>query len=82
MKVNPKSEELGLTKREKEFIAFLKLGFGQKRKTLANNLKTRYPETEVAIRKLNLRADARAEALSLPQLASIFLELSAAPAYA
>jgi 16S rRNA (adenine1518-N6/adenine1519-N6)-dimethyltransferase len=82
MRVNPKCEQLGLTKREKEFIAFLKLAFGQKRKTLANNLKTRYAETGIAIKKLNLRTDARAEVLSLPQLASVFLELSAATAYA
>jgi 16S rRNA (adenine1518-N6/adenine1519-N6)-dimethyltransferase len=80
LKVNPKCQELGLTKREKDFIAFLKLAFGQKRKTLVNNLKPRYPKTDAAIKKLNLRADARAEALSLPQLASVFLELSAVPA--
>jgi 16S rRNA (adenine1518-N6/adenine1519-N6)-dimethyltransferase len=70
--VNPKCEELGLKGKESEFIDFLKLSFGQKRKTLANNLKPKYPAITAEIKRLRLRPDARAEALSLKELAAVF----------
>jgi 16S rRNA (adenine1518-N6/adenine1519-N6)-dimethyltransferase len=70
--VNPKCQELGVKGREPQFIAFLKLSFGQKRKTLANNLKTVYPNIAAEMKRLRLRSDARAEALSLKELAAVF----------
>lgn len=70
--VAPRSAELGVETRP--FIAFLKQSFGQKRKTLANNLKLVYPAERVseALRATGARADVRAEALSLEKLAQIF----------
>lgn len=76
LKVTPKSAKLGLSGRENEFIDFLKLTFGQKRKTLVNNLKTKYEDVAALMKKNKLRADARAEALSLEELARLFLELA------
>jgi 16S rRNA (adenine1518-N6/adenine1519-N6)-dimethyltransferase len=70
--VCPKAEGLQLHKREPQFVAFLKRSFGQKRKTLANNLKTTYPEITKEMKRLGLRPDARAEALSLKELAAVF----------
>jgi 16S rRNA (adenine1518-N6/adenine1519-N6)-dimethyltransferase len=63
---------------EKPFIAFLKLSFGQKRKTLANNLKTNYPDAtlKTAMKAAGLRPDVRAEAISLEQAAKLFRALS------
>ena len=72
LRVKPKCEELGIKGREPQFIAFLKLSFGQKRKTLANNLKTAYPKIAEEMKRLRLRPDARAEALSLKELAAVF----------
>ena len=40
LRMAPKIESLGVP--EAEFIGFLKLSFGQKRKTLSNNLKAQY----------------------------------------
>ena len=76
LKVVPKSAKLGLSGKENEFIDFLKLGFGQKRKTLVNNLKTKYADVAALMKKNKLRADARAEALSLEELARLFLGLA------
>lgn len=75
LKVNPKSSELGLTGQEDRFIAFLKDSFAQKRKTLLNNLKVKYPGAQQTLKQLRLRSDIRAEALSLAQLASFFRAL-------
>ena len=60
------------------FIDFLKLSFGQKRKTLVNNLKERYDEKAIrsALSAAKVRADVRAEALSLDKAAAIFRTLS------
>lgn len=60
------------------FIEFLKLSFGQKRKTLVNNLKERYDSAAVqsAMKKAGVRADARAEALPLEKAAAIFRALT------
>ena len=52
----------------------LKLAFGQKRKTLVNNLKGRYDDKTVraALKAAGVRADVRAEALSLENMAAVF----------
>jgi len=56
------------------FVEFLKLSFGQKRKTLANNLKGKYGQQEIekAVAAAKVRADVRAEALSLEKAAAVF----------
>ena len=62
----------------KPFIDFLKVAFAMKRKTLLNNLKQTYPAEKIrlGLKQLGIRADARAEALSLEQTAMIFRTLS------
>jgi 16S rRNA (adenine1518-N6/adenine1519-N6)-dimethyltransferase len=62
---------------EREFIEFLKLSFGQKRKTILNNLKLRYQaaEVRVALKKSWVRADARSETLPLEKAAAVFRQL-------
>lgn len=59
------------------FIAFLKLAFAQKRKTLANNLRTRYDDKAIraALKSVGLRSDIRAEAVSLEKTAETFRAL-------
>jgi 16S rRNA A1518/A1519 N6-dimethyltransferase RsmA/KsgA/DIM1 with predicted DNA glycosylase/AP lyase activity len=59
---------------EREFIEFLKLSFGQKRKTLVNNLKSRYDVAllQQALKKAGVRADARSETLPLEKAAAVF----------
>src|SRR5260221_10609605 len=61
-----------------EFIAFLKLCFGQKRKTLWNNLKTRYDKDALhaALEKIGVKPAIRAEALPLEKTAALFRALS------
>ena len=62
---------------EAEFIAFLKLAFGQKRKTLANNLKAQYaPKVlRAAFEEAGVKSAVRAEALSLEKTAALFRAL-------
>jgi 16S rRNA (adenine1518-N6/adenine1519-N6)-dimethyltransferase len=64
---------------EREFIEFLKLSFGQKRKTLVNNLKSQYEAAAIqtAMKKAAVRADARAETLPLEKAATIYRSLVA-----
>jgi 16S rRNA (adenine1518-N6/adenine1519-N6)-dimethyltransferase len=59
---------------EREFIEFLKLSFGQKRKTLVNNLKPRYDTAllQQALKQSGVRADARSETLPLEKAAAVF----------
>jgi 16S rRNA (adenine1518-N6/adenine1519-N6)-dimethyltransferase len=59
------------------FIEFLRLSFGQKRKTLWNNLKAKYAEPELkrALAEANVNGANRAEALSLKQSAAIYRAL-------
>ena len=59
---------------EREFIEFLKLSFGQKRKTLVNNLKPRYNAAllQQALKRAGVRADARSETLPLEKAAAMF----------
>ncbi len=70
--VEPQWERLQVPQRE--FIEFLKLSFGQKRKTLLNNLKQRYDAAllQQALKKAGVRADARSETLPLEKAAAIF----------
>jgi 16S rRNA (adenine1518-N6/adenine1519-N6)-dimethyltransferase len=76
----PRQEELGLNENgysEEGFINFLKLSFGQKRKTLWNNLKAGYPEAALraALAKAKIKPAARAETLSLKESAALFRAL-------
>jgi len=76
----PRQEELGLNENgysEEGFINFLKLSFGQKRKTLWNNLKSGYPEPALraALAKAKVKPAARAETLSLEESAALFRAL-------
>ena len=61
-----------------KFIDFLKLSFAQKRKTLFNNLRVRYPASDVrlALKAAGVREDVRAEALSLEKASIVFRALS------
>ncbi len=73
----PRQKELGLDGNgaiQEGFINFLKLSFGQKRKTLWNNLKSNYPEPllRAALAQARLRPAARAETLSLEESAALF----------
>ena len=62
---------------EADFINFLKLSFGQKRKTLSNNLKAQYePKVlRAAFEKAGVKPTVRAEALSLEKTAALFRAL-------
>ena len=75
--VEPKLPQLQVD--ESAFIDFLKLSFGQKRKTLVNNLRARYePEDKNASMKAaGVKADARSEAISLEKMAALFKALDA-----
>jgi len=59
------------------FIDFLKLSFGQKRKTLWNNLKSSYPEPRLraALAQAKVKPAARAETLTLEESAALFRAL-------
>jgi 16S rRNA (adenine1518-N6/adenine1519-N6)-dimethyltransferase len=74
--IDPQDKALGV--RAQEFHEFLKLSFGQKRKTLVNNLKPHYPEAllRIAIEKAGVKRDVRAEALPLAKAAAVFKALS------
>jgi 16S rRNA (adenine1518-N6/adenine1519-N6)-dimethyltransferase len=74
--LNPKLASLQVP--ETEFINFLKLAFGQKRKTLMNNLKGQYtvPILRKAMEEAQVRPEVRAEALSLEKSAALFRALS------
>ena len=65
---------------ERAFLEFVKLCFAQKRKTLVNNLKSQVKgeRTREALGELKLRADARAEQLSVATLAALFQHLQSA----
>src|SRR5882762_1792021 len=74
--IKPRLKSLRVS--EAEFIAFLKLCFGQKRKTLWNNLKTRYDEDALrtALAKSGVKPSIRAEALPLEKTAALFRALN------
>lgn len=76
LRMSPKLESLGVP--ETAFINFLKLAFGQKRKTLWNNLKAQY-ETKAlraGFEKAGVKTTVRAEALNLEKSAALFRALS------
>ena len=62
---------------EAGFISFLKLSFGQKRKTLWNNLKTQYPQKALkeALALTSVKPTVRAEALPLAKSAALYRAL-------
>jgi 16S rRNA (adenine1518-N6/adenine1519-N6)-dimethyltransferase len=74
--LDPRLESLHVP--ESEFIAFLKLSFGQKRKTLWNNLKESYPPKllRAALENAGVKPNLRAEALSLEKTASLYRALA------
>jgi len=76
--MDPRVESLRVA--EVEFVKFLKLIFGQKRKTLWNNLKSDYPVESVrqALEKANIKPNVRAEALTLEKTAVLFNALGSA----
>lgn len=73
----PRFEELGV--QEEEFVEFLKLTFAQKRKTLANNLKAHYRDTQIkaAMKSVGLKPDVRGEAITLEQASKLYRALQA-----
>lgn len=77
--VAPKFAELGVD--EAGFIKFLRLIFGQKRKTLFNNLREKYDgeAAKEALSAAKVRADVRAEALPLERMAQVYLSLKSVP---
>ncbi|MBV8049722.1 MAG: ribosomal RNA small subunit methyltransferase A [Acidobacteriaceae bacterium] len=68
---------------EEGFIHFLKLSFGQKRKTLWNNLKSEYDPQRLrsAMDDIGVKSSARAEELSLEKTAALYRYLSAAQSF-
>jgi 16S rRNA (adenine1518-N6/adenine1519-N6)-dimethyltransferase len=78
VRLTPSQQLDQLAVEEGEFIRFLKLSFGQKRKTLWNNLKTRYASEDLtrAMLRAKIKPSIRAEALSLEQNAKLFLALT------
>jgi 16S rRNA (adenine1518-N6/adenine1519-N6)-dimethyltransferase len=73
--IDPQMEKLGVA--GDGFIDFLRLSFGQKRKTLWNNLKTRFPGTELkrALAEARVKPTVRAETLSLGESAAVYRAL-------
>jgi 16S rRNA (adenine1518-N6/adenine1519-N6)-dimethyltransferase len=71
----PRLEELRIA--EAPFVGFLKLAFAHKRKTLLNNLRGQYDDAVIraALKSAGLRADVRAEAMSLEKMAAVFRAL-------
>jgi len=64
-----------------DFLEFVKRCFAQKRKTLANNLRelAKPEQLRGLLRELQLREDARAEQLSVRELANIYQALQTKP---
>jgi 16S rRNA (adenine1518-N6/adenine1519-N6)-dimethyltransferase len=73
--IEPRQQELGVS--GDGFINFLRLSFGQKRKTLWNNLKANYDGRALksALATANVKATDRAETLRLEQSAAIYRAL-------
>jgi 16S rRNA (adenine1518-N6/adenine1519-N6)-dimethyltransferase len=73
--IDPQQEKLGVS--GEGFIDFLRLSFGQKRKTLWNNLKAKYDGAELkrALAEAKVKGTARAETLSLEESAAIYRAL-------
>lgn len=77
--IAPRDQQLGLSTLglKDGFIDFLKLSFGQKRKTLRNNLKSAYaePRLRAALSQARVKPAARAETLSLDESAALYRAL-------
>ena len=73
--IAPQIEKLQVP--EEAFIKFLKLSFGQKRKTLWNNLKSSYSADPLrqALQDAGVKPNVRAEALPLTKSAALFRAL-------
>src|SRR5580765_7069164 len=73
--IDPQQEKLGVA--GDGFIDFLRLSFGQKRKTLWNNLREKYEEAGLkrALVEAKVKPTARAETLSLEESAAIYRAL-------
>ena len=73
--IDPQQEKLGVA--GDGFINFLRLSFGQKRKTLWNNLKENYGDADLkrALADAKVKPTARAETLTLEENAAIFRAL-------
>jgi 16S rRNA (adenine1518-N6/adenine1519-N6)-dimethyltransferase len=73
--IDPQQEKLGVA--GDGFIDFLRLSFGQKRKTLWNNLKGKYDGGVLkrALAQAKIKPTARAETLSLEESAAVFRSL-------
>ena len=67
----------GDAEKKDRFLEFVKSCFSQKRKTLANNLKALKSRDAIreALAALKLRSDARAEQLSVSELAALYERL-------
>lgn len=76
LRISPKAERLSID--SGEFLNFCKLAFGQKRKTLFNNLRAVYDESSVkaALQQMGVDANTRAEELSLRGLADVHKQLT------
>jgi 16S rRNA (adenine1518-N6/adenine1519-N6)-dimethyltransferase len=74
--IEPLQEKLGVT--GDGFFDFLRLSFGQKRKTLWNNLKAKYSDADLkrALAEAGVKPTARAETLSLEESAAVYRALS------
>jgi len=75
MKMQPRFDELRVD--ESGFIAFLKMMFAQKRKTVSNNLKLAYDKVaaKAALARAEIAGTTRAEAISLEDMARLYREL-------
>jgi len=78
--IDPQQERLGVA--GDGFTDFLRISFGQKRKTLWNNLKTKYAEPGLkrALAEARVKPTARAETLSLEESAAVYRALHRGPA--
>jgi len=76
--IDPQQEKLGVA--GGGFIDFLRISFGQKRKTLWNNLKMKYEAAELkrALAEAKVKTTARAETLSLEESAAVYRALRSA----
>ena len=73
--IDPQQEKLGVA--GDGFVDFLRRSFGQKRKTLWNNLKENYPEAGLkrALAEARVKPTVRAETLSLEESAAVYRAL-------
>jgi len=76
-RIAPRFAELGVG--EQSFLRFLRQAFAQKRKTLANNLRAAGfapAEIEAVLARVQIRAQARAEEISIEELAWLWRALN------